>query len=37
MSADPDGKQVASSSLDSHVRIWDVASGEVQKQIDCGP
>lgn len=27
----------ASSSLDSHIRIWDLESGKQMKAIDCGP
>lgn len=27
----------ASSSLDSHIRIWDLESGKQLKAIDCGP
>ena len=27
----------ASSSLDSHVRVWDLDSGKMAKSIDAGP
>jgi len=30
-------KVAASSSLDSHIRIWDLESGKQLKAIDCGP
>ncbi|KAK3735552.1 hypothetical protein RRG08_054126 [Elysia crispata] len=32
-----DGSLAASSSLDSHVRIWDLDSGKMAKSIDAGP
>uniref|UniRef100_A0A2C9JG02 Uncharacterized protein n=1 Tax=Biomphalaria glabrata TaxID=6526 RepID=A0A2C9JG02_BIOGL len=32
-----DGSLAASSSLDSHVRIWDLESGKMAKSIDAGP
>ena len=28
---------IASSSLDSHIRIWDIESGKCAKSIDAGP
>jgi len=28
---------VASSSLDSHIRLWNVADGSLARDIDCGP
>ncbi|XP_074614053.1 superkiller complex protein 8-like isoform X4 [Acropora palmata] len=31
------GTLAASSSLDSHIRIWDLESGKQLKAIDCGP
>ena len=30
-------KVAASSSLDSHIRIWDLETGKQLKAIDCGP
>ena len=27
----------ASSSMDSHIRLWDLDSGKQIKSIDCGP
>jgi WD40 repeat protein len=37
VAASADGATLASSSLDSHVRLWDLATGAEKKQFDAGP